>query len=51
MIKLQMFHVLTAMKRKFIGQLKPETMINHDKKSFTRKRKLDVRRLTTIILN
>ena len=50
MIKLQVFHVLTAMKRKFIEQLKPETMINHDKKSFTRKRKLDMRRLTTIIL-
>ena len=50
MKKIQAFSVLIEMKREFIARLKPETLKNHDGKSFTRKRKLTLDRLLTIII-
>jgi len=50
MKKHEVFSVLINIKRKFIEALKPESMKNHNGKSFTRIRKLMLVRLLMIIL-
>ena len=50
MKKNKVFGILIEAKRKFIEKLQPNNMKNHDGKSFTRKRKLTLDRLFTIIL-
>ena len=50
MMKNVVHKVIIAAKRKFIEKLKPSSITNHDGKSFTRKRKLTLSRMMTMLL-